>query len=162
MSLLEPSPPPSRLPVLVMVAVALLLVWTPVSLAVVTSTSWPRLARYGAPAWLLLAVRMLVTGLGIVAARWILDRDARGLAAASRCLLASSAIAIAVGLTPYFPSNAVPGTKWPTIAVVVLVNLALAWDLTRRDQHGRRVAKEQASSQGQPGDGHCSDARGGR
>ena len=69
---------------------------------------------------------MLVTGLGIVAARWILERDPRGLGTASPCFLANAATAIVVGLTPYFPSNAVPGTKWPSIAVTVLLNLGLA------------------------------------
>ena len=126
MSLLEPPQPPARLPALLVLVVVLLLVWTPASLALVAAGAWPRLARYGLPAWSLLAIRMVVAGLGIVAARWILERDPRGPATASACLLANAVTAIVVGVTPFFPSNAVPGTKWPSIALVVVLNLLLA------------------------------------
>lgn len=134
MSLLESPPPASRLGLPVLGIIGLLLIWNPLTLALVAATAWPRLARYGLPAWALLGVRMSIAALGLVAARWVLERDPRGARAAAASFLANAGMAVILGLTPFFPSNYVPGTKWPSVAFTVTMNVGLAWYATRRSK----------------------------
>lgn len=126
MTLLEPSSARPPLGPVRVGAVIIFLGWSPLSLAVVTASAWPRLVRYGWPAWSLFAARVAVVALGIAAARMLLDRAAGAARLASLTFAANALLILATSATPYFPSNAVPSTKWLTAWTLVLANLALA------------------------------------
>jgi hypothetical protein len=88
----------------------------PASFAFVAASALDRIVGYGAPAVALLGARLLTTGLGIAAGRalWLLRPGARGLALA--WFACASAAQVLTFLTPYFPSNRPPGTKWLVLA----------------------------------------------
>jgi hypothetical protein len=131
MALLEPPQTRPGLGPLAWLIVVLLLVWNPLSLALVTAAAWPRLAQYGTWAWLLLGVRIAVVVAGLVAARALLDRDARGPRAAALSLYGQALVGLVVALTPYFPSNQVPSARWWWLAGATLVNVSLAATVAR-------------------------------
>ena len=131
MTLLEPSSARPRLGFVRLGAVIVLLGWSPLSLALTTASAWPRLVHYGWPAWSLFAARVAVVALGIAAARLLLDRAAGAARLASLALGTNALLVLATSATPYFPSNAVPSTKWLTAWALVLAHLALA-GLVRR------------------------------
>jgi hypothetical protein len=83
---------------------------------------------YGPPAFVLLACRSLVVGLGIAAGRalWAGRPEGRQLAQWWAVLDAFSTIL--TFSTPYFPSNRLPGTKGPMLALLLAMDAAcFAW-----------------------------------
>ena len=115
-----------RLLALVMVVVE------PLSFALVASSGSVTLIGYGLPALLLLALRVAVTGFGIVTGR-ALWHDAPAAAGAARLWLVLSSVATTLTfVTPYFPSNRLPDTKWLTLAAILTVNALFFLVLSRR------------------------------
>ena len=126
MPLLEPPRARPRLGLVARLSVVLLLFWNPLSLALITAAAWTRLARYGAPAWGVFVVRVAVVIVGMLAARLLLDRDPAGRRLAAVAFAGCALVAVLTAITPYFPSNAVPSTKWPWLAAEVALDLALS------------------------------------
>jgi hypothetical protein len=87
----------------------LLLIWGPVSLALVASNALPALAVRGLPLAMVLIGRLFVTSFGIAAGIALLTRRGPAVAMAALALILSAASDLAVYLTPYFPSNRMPG-----------------------------------------------------
>lgn len=99
-----------------LVLCALLTVWEPVNLGLLASSLLPSLVDH--PSELaLLALRIGATALGVAAgiALWTLRPDAVRLAKVALCVSALTTSVIL--LTPYFPSNRLPGTTGPRLAV---------------------------------------------
>lgn len=134
MPLLEPPRARPPLGVIARFSVVILLFWNPLSLAVVTAAAWTRLARYGVPAWSVFAVRVAVVSVGMLAARLLLDHDPAGRRMAAVAFMGSAVVAVLTAATPYFPSNAVPSSKWLWLAAEVGLDLALALAILGRDR----------------------------
>jgi hypothetical protein len=106
-------------------AAAILAIAAPLALALEAQTALGRLLSFGAPALLLLAFRIAVTALGLIAGRllWRGDDDGWRLV---RLWSVTAALATAVTfLTPYFPSNRAPGEK--PIALLAWMAVYAAW-----------------------------------
>jgi hypothetical protein len=105
---------------------AYLLVGEPVRFAVVAAAALSRVLDHGLPAIALLLYRVVVTGVGLTAGRHLLTHGDPALA---RVFLVANAVAVALTLlTPYFPSNRVPGTKLPELLVIIALHaVAYAW-----------------------------------
>ena len=115
---------PTPLPRLALVLAVLLVIWEPATFALAASAALSRLALYGAPAFLLGAYRSVVVGVGIAAGRalWAGRREGRRLAQWWAVLDAAGTVLTFA--TPYFPSNRLPGTKGPLLALLLTVNAA--------------------------------------
>ena len=98
---------------------ALLLVWQPLSLGLVASGALDALVVRGLPAVLFLLVRLLVTGFGIAAGLAIFRRRPAAATMAKASLAASAATDVFVYVTPYFPSNRIPGETPIYIAATI-------------------------------------------
>jgi hypothetical protein len=97
----------------------------PLAMALEAQTALGRLLSFGAPALLLLAFRVAVTALGLIAGRllWRGDDDGWRLV---RLWSVAAALATAVTfLTPYFPSNRTPGEK--PIALLAWMAVYAVW-----------------------------------
>lgn len=119
---------PTPVPRLALLLAALLVIWEPATFALTASSALSRLTSYGLPAFLLLALRIGVVGLGIAAGRalWAGRREGRRLAQWWTAL--DAAATMLTFATPYFPSNRLPGTKGPLLAMLLVMNLAwFAW-----------------------------------
>lgn len=117
------STPPTPGPLVACLAF-LLVVWEPVSFALTASSSLGRLAGFGLPAFALLAARVAVTGFGIVVGRALWAGTPHAPRAARLWLVLASLVLVATFATPYFPSNRLPGTKGPLLALLLLHHLA--------------------------------------
>lgn len=113
---------PSPGPVLGLLAF-LLAVWEPLTFGLTASAALPRLWSYGLPALLLLAVRIALTGVGLVLGRSLWQASPDAPRRARLWLALSSLASIVTFATPYFPSNRLPGTAAPTLAVILAHNL---------------------------------------
>jgi hypothetical protein len=126
----------------------LLVVWEPALFALTASAALERLLFYGWPAVLLLSYRALIVGLGIAAGRslWTLSPAGPRLA---RWWALSHAVAVLLTFgTPYFPSNRVPGTKGPTLAMLLAWDAAW-WAWLRWSPRLRRVYRDAQAPGGQ-------------
>src|SRR5215470_14023692 len=88
---------------------ALLLIWHPLNFAIAASGALASLPLRGLPLALVLAGRLLVTGLGIGAGLALLTRRPAAVTLAIAALAASAAADLFVYTTPYMPSNRLPG-----------------------------------------------------
>ncbi len=88
---------------------ALLLVWQPLSLGLTASNALDALAVRGLPLALVLLMRLLVAAVGIAAGLALVARRPGAVTMAKTALLLSAAADLFVDLTPYFPSNRMPG-----------------------------------------------------
>lgn len=109
----------------------LLVVWEPLSFAVVASGSLRRLAIYGAPAWLLLICRVLVTGYGVAAGRAVWHRDSSARTMVSVWAALAAVATVVTSVTPYFPSNRLPGMKAPLLVLTLAYYAAVALGAAR-------------------------------
>ena len=92
---------------------AVLLVWHPLAFAAAASSALSALPLRGVPLALTLALRLLVTALGIAAGVALLARRPSAVTLALGALVLSAAADLFVYTTPYFPNNRQPGdTKW--------------------------------------------------
>jgi hypothetical protein len=89
--------------------IVLLLVWGPVSLGLVASNALAALQVRGTPLGILLAARVLVTAFGIAAGIALAARGGPAVPMANAALVLSALMDLVVYLTPYFPSNRMPG-----------------------------------------------------
>jgi hypothetical protein len=116
-----PTPPaPPALPALVIVLCLLLVVWQPISFALVASSLLNRLAIRGWPFGLVLVLRVVVTAFGIAAGLALFGRHPAAVSMAKASLAASAATDVFVYTTSYFPNNRPPGDT----TIVLLVSLA--------------------------------------
>lgn len=117
-----------------------LVVWEPATFALTASAALARLVGYGAPALALLAYRGLVIGLGLAAGRALWGGRAEGPWLAQIWVVCHAMAVTLTFATPYFPSNRLPGTKWPTLAVLLLLDAAcwawLRWSPAVRRAYG--------------------------
>lgn len=91
------------------VLATLLMMWEPVACAAVAATAFNALQVRGASVGLVLLARLLTTALCIAAGRALLDRRPSGPSLARLALVTSAAVQLFAYLTPYFPSNRMPG-----------------------------------------------------
>jgi hypothetical protein len=87
----------------------LLIVWQPVSAALVASTMLVRIPARGAPLVIILVARLVSVGFGIAAGLALLGRRAGAVGLAKLSLALTAAVDVFVYLTPYFPTNLPPG-----------------------------------------------------
>jgi hypothetical protein len=92
-----------------LVLCVLLLVWQPLSLGLVASRALDALPVRGLPLALVLVGRVLVTAVGIAAGLMLAGRRPGAVGMAKASLVLSAAADLFVYLTPYFPSNRMPG-----------------------------------------------------
>ncbi len=92
-----------------LVLCVLLLIWQPLSLGLLASGVLSDLALRGVPLALVLLLRVLVTAVGIAAGLALLNRRPAAVTMAKASLIVSAATDVFVYLTPYFPSNRMPG-----------------------------------------------------
>lgn len=102
----EPRPPiPAR------VLAGLLVAWVPLSFALEASAALPRLVGYGWPAAPLIAARVAVASLAVVAGRALWRAEPHALRLAQAWLVLDVLVAWWTLATPYFPANRLPGTR---------------------------------------------------
>ena len=89
--------------------VLLLLVWQPVSLALLASGVVDAVAIRGVSLALVLLLRILVTAVGIAAGIALWSERPYAVAMAKTSLVLSAAVDLFVYATPYFPNNRMPG-----------------------------------------------------
>jgi hypothetical protein len=87
----------------------LLTVWEPVLFAIAAAGAFNAISVRGLPVVLMLAARLTTTVLCVAAGRALLDRRPSGPALAKAAVLLAAAVQIAAYVTPYFPSNRLPG-----------------------------------------------------
>ncbi len=87
-----------------------LLMWLePIAFAIVAAGAWNAVSVRGMPVVLVLLARTVAAALCFAAGRALVDRRPSGPALAKVALGLSGAVHVFVYLTPYFPSNRVPG-----------------------------------------------------
>jgi len=96
--------------------VFLLVGWEPISLGLAVARLLPTLGDRGLAAAGLVALRVLVAGLGVAAALALWNRRPHAVALARVALIASGLTGLVVLLTPILPSNRLPGTTLPLAA----------------------------------------------
>jgi hypothetical protein len=113
-----------------------LLVWEPLEFAVAASGAFNAIAVRGLPIVLVLGMRLIATALSVAAARSLSSRSPGSLTLAVAALGLTGATRLFAYLTPWFPSNRLPGQ---TLLYVLLTlafyggNLAyLAWSKQAR------------------------------
>ena len=104
---------------------ALLLVWQPLSLALIASSVLDSIIVRGVPVALVLIARVAVTAFGVAAGLALIARRSAAVSLARASLLLSAAMDVFVYVTPYFPNNRPPGDT--TIALVLSIATAAAW-----------------------------------
>lgn len=87
----------------------LLTVWEPIAFAVVAAGAFNALQVRGAGVAVVLTARLAATALCIAAGRALLDRRPAALPLARAALTIAAAVQFVALLTPYFPSNRMPG-----------------------------------------------------
>jgi hypothetical protein len=92
-----------------LVLCGLLIVWQPLSFGLVASGLLDALPARGLPMALILMTRVLVTAFGIAAGLALAGRRPAAVTLAKASLAVSAATDTFVYLTPYFPSNRLPG-----------------------------------------------------
>jgi hypothetical protein len=97
----------------------LLLVWQPVSVAIVASSVLDALAIRGLPLALILVVRLGIAAVGIAAGIALVKRRPGAVTLARTALILSAASDLFVYTTRYFPNNRPPGTTPFYIAVSI-------------------------------------------
>jgi len=106
----------------------LLVIWQPLSVAIVVSSMVNRLAIRGLPLALVLLLRLLVTAFGIAAGIALFARRPAAVAMAKTSLVASAAVDVFVYVTPYAPNNRLPGeTPWYVAASLAYYGIWLMY-----------------------------------
>jgi len=97
-----------------------LIIWEPLEFAVAASGAFNAVAVRGLPVVLVLAVRLAATVLSVAAARSLSSRDPGSPTLAMAALGLTGAVRVFAYLTPYFPSNRLPGQTPFYVAATVL------------------------------------------
>ncbi len=93
------------------VAAVYLVIVEPLWLALELQGALPRLAAYGAPAWLLALGRGIVAMLGLTAGRALWSGQPGAPALGCAWAIGAMAVLALTAVTPYFPANRPPSTK---------------------------------------------------
>jgi len=109
----------------------LLLVWQPLSIALVASGALDALAIRGLPLALIMLMRLGVAAVGIAGGLALVKRRPGAVSLAKAALVLSAAADLIVYTTPYFPSNRVPGTTPLYIAASIAYSAFWITYLTR-------------------------------
>jgi len=103
----------------------LLTVWEPVSFAAAAAGSFNAIAVRGVPVVLVLILRLCATAACVAAGRALLDRRPSAPSLARIALAVSLAAKVFAAVTPFFPSNRLPGET--TVYVVGTVTYYGVW-----------------------------------
>ena len=133
----EISAPPSVRGWLLLLC-GLLLVGQPVAIGLTASSVLDAVPLRGLQLALLLAARVLATGVGIAAGIAILRRGGHALAVAKTGLTLSAVVDVVVYATPYFPNNRPPG-ETPLYLTASLAYYAIWMTYLTRSQRVRRT-----------------------
>lgn len=124
-----------------------LAVWQPLSLAAVASSVLQALPVRGWPLAVLLAVRVMVTAFGVAGAIAIYHRHSGAAAIAGLALVLSIAVDVFAYLTPYFPSNRLPGDTPFYIAWTIASHGVWLIYLSRSSRVRRTLGDEDSASE---------------
>ena len=120
------------------VAALVLAVVGPLAFALEVQLALGRLWSFGAPAFLLLALRAAVTVLGLIAGRRLWQDATDGWRLVRLWAVASSVALALTYATPYFPSNRTPPEKrgwfYAWLAIYAVWAIVATWAGTRRQQ----------------------------
>ena len=97
-----------------------LIIWEPLEFAVAAFGALNAIAVRGLPVALVLLVRLAATALSVAAGRAMYDRNSSGPRLATVALALTGATRLFAYLTPYFPSNRLPGQTSLYVAVVIV------------------------------------------
>ena len=87
----------------------LLVVFHPLSLAITAAGAMNAVSARGTPVALILVLRLMVVGFGMAAGRALQGLAPGAVTLARAALIASLATDLFIYMTPYFPSNRLPG-----------------------------------------------------
>ena len=108
-----------------------LIIWEPLEFAVAAFGAINAIEVRGLPVAFVLLMRLAATALSVAAGRALYDRNSSGPRLATVALALTGATRLFAYLTPYFPSNRLPGQTSLYVAAVILYyggSLAyLAW-----------------------------------
>ena len=91
----------------------LLIVWQPLNLAAAGMSAFGSISTRGPAVAVVLAIRLIVTAIGIAAGIALSNRRPGAVVLAKVALVCSAATDLFVYTTPYFPNNRMPGdTKY--------------------------------------------------
>ena len=108
----------------------LLTIWEPLSLGLLASAVLPHILDRPA-ALFVLALRVVVTGCGVAAGIALWRFRPHGVALAKIFLVLSALTVVLIYLTPFFPSNRMPGDAVPMATLLVGYNASWFWYLVR-------------------------------
>lgn len=115
----------------------LLLVWEPIAFAAASAGAFNAITVRGVPVVLVLLARLIATALCVAAGRALLDKRPSALALARTALVLSAVVQTVAYVSPWFPSNRVPGLT--PLYVIVTVSYYGGWLLflarSRQVQH---------------------------
>lgn len=94
----------------------LLIAWGPIELSLVASSALAALPVRGAALGLLLVARIATAAFGLAAGLALMARQPAAVTMARISLVLTASVDTFVYLTPYFPSNRVPGDEWLYVA----------------------------------------------
>jgi hypothetical protein len=111
----------------------LLIVYLPLNLAVAAMSGFNAVSVRGPVVLVILAVRGVVTAVGVAAGLALSNRQANGVALAKVALILSAGIDLFVYTTPYFPNNRMPGDTIYYVAGSLVFHAAWLVYLFRHD-----------------------------
>ena len=97
-----------------------LMIWEPLEFAVAAAGAFNAIAVRGLPVLLVLLVRLAATALSVAAGRALYNRNSSGSQLAAVALALTGATRLVAYLTPYFPSNRLPGQTPLYVAAVIV------------------------------------------
>jgi hypothetical protein len=110
-----------------LVLCGVLLLWQPLSFALMASSSLDALVVRGVPLAVVLVLRLLVTAFGIAAGLAVAGRRPGAVSMAKTALVATAAMDLFIYTTPYAPNNRTPGET--PIYIAISLGWAAAWFL---------------------------------
>ena len=109
----------------------LLVVFHPLSLAITAAGAMNAVSARGAPVALILVLRLMVVGFGMAAGRALQGIAPGAVTLAKAALVASLATDVFIYVTPYFPSNRLPGDTPYYVLATIAYHGAWLWYLAR-------------------------------
>lgn len=103
------APEPTRIGGPLRLLALLLSIWEPVGFALVASGAFNAIRVRGLPVALMLIARLATTALAAAAGRALLARQPSAALLVKAALATSGAVQLVAYLTPWFPSNRLPG-----------------------------------------------------
>jgi hypothetical protein len=129
---------PERLGIVLAGLCVLLIIWGPIELALTVSSALPALGVRGAPLALVILLRIAVVALGVAAGLALWSRRGPALSMARASIVISAATDVFIDLTPYFPSNRMPGDT-PFYVAAALVYWTGWWCYLQFSPRVRRI-----------------------